>query len=386
MSAFRPLYVLESINKKIALLELLFLYFFLYDGMQINNNKLFSWMNIAIGCSVKNKKLVTERLDQLKVESGLSDKHFKSTLASITGKTPRTIRRWYSLENNIHESDIDRIAKHFGKHVHWLRYGDRRNISTAVDQIMSSDHFGAIVLKDDQVEEVNFKLTEMMGLFDKDISKENICDYILNLQSDETIQQCKLGQEHAITHGAHVDQMIMVLGDDKKHFIEATILHLNNNRILRILFDKGLVESPADELPSTPSQTNSDEESKLNILFVDDDIALCQLYNSMLSIHNYNLTAYTNSLQAFNEYRKNHEHYDLLISDIIMPDMTGDKLAAECRKITPDLPVILCSGYADHLNKSTAEEFEVSHYLQKPIDSSKLLSILDKISQSLPLT
>lgn len=343
-------------------------------------------MDIYIGRSVKNKKLVTERLDQLKLESGLSDKHFKSTLASITGKTPRTIRRWYSLENNIHESDIERIAKYFGKHVHWLRYGDRRNASTAADQIMSSDHFGAIILIDGHAEEVNFKLTEMMGLLDKDISKENICDYILNLQSAETIQQCKLGQEHAITHGTHVDQIIMVLGDDKKHFIEATTLHLNNSRILRILFDKGLVESPTDILLNSSTQTDSYEDSKLNILFVDDDIALCQLYNSLLSIHNYNLTAYTNSLQALNEYRKNHEHYDLLISDIIMPGMTGDKLAAECRKITPNLPVILCSGYADHLNKSTAEEFEVSHYLQKPIDSSKLLSILEKISQSLPVS
>ncbi len=341
-------------------------------------------MNIFIGRSVKNKKLVTERLEQLKVESGLSEKHFKNTLATITGKTPRTIRRWYSLENNIHESDIERIAKYFGKHVHWLRYGDRRSVSTAVDQIMSSDHFGAIVLKDDQVEEVNFKLTEMMGLFDKDINKENICDYILHSQSDETIQQCKLGQEQAITHGAHVDEMIMVLGDDKKHFIEATTLHLNNSRILRILFDKGLVESPVDKLPNTPAQTDCDNENKLNILFVDDDIAVCQLYNSMLSIHNYNLTTYTNSLQALNEYRKNHQHYDLLMSDMIMPDMTGDKLSAECRKVTPDLPVILCSGYADHLNKSTAEEFEVSHYLQKPIDSTKLLSILEKISQALP--
>lgn len=386
MSAFRPLYVLESINKKIVLLEFLFLYFFLYDGMQLNNNKLFSWMMFSIGSSVKNKKLVTERLEQLKVESGLSDKHFKNTLATITGKTPRTIRRWYSLENNIHESDIERIAKYFGKHVHWLRYGDRRSVSTAVDQIMSSDHFGAIVLKDDQAEEVNFKLTEMMGLFDKDISKENICDYILNLQSDETVQQCKLGQEHAITHGAHVDQLIMVLGDDNKHYIEATTLHLNNSRVLRILFDKGLVESPVDDLLSTSNKTDNDKENKLNILFVDDDIAICQLYNSMLSIHNYNLTAYTNSLQALNEYRKNHEQYDLLISDIIMPDLTGDKLAFECRKITPDLPVILCSGYADHLNKSTAEEFEVSHYLQKPIDSTELLSILEKISQSMALT
>ena len=100
---------------------------------------------------MNNKKLIIDRLHQLKIESGLSDKDFKNTLASITGKTPRTIRRWFSLENNVHELDIERIAKYFGKHAHWLRYGDRRNVSTAVDQIMSSNHFGAVILKDDKV-------------------------------------------------------------------------------------------------------------------------------------------------------------------------------------------------------------------------------------------
>jgi len=69
----------------------------------------------------------------------------------------------------------------------------------------------------------------------------------------------------------------------------------------------------------------------------------------------------------------------LLISDIIMPDMTGDKLADECRKINPDIPVILCTGYADNLNKSSAEEFGVSHYLQKPVESSQLLELINKL-------
>lgn len=324
------------------------------------------------------KKSVTDRLDQIKIESGLSDKNFKSALATITGKTPRTIRRWFSHENNIHDSDIECIAKHFGKHAHWLRYGDRGHISTAVDQIMSSDHFGAIILKNDQVEEVNFKLIEMMDLADKDIKQESICDYILHSQTDETILQCKLSQEHALNHGAHVEQMIMFLGDKKRHFIESTTLHLNSNRILRILCDKGLVEPSTEQRSNTHTEKNI-KTNELNILFVDDDIANCQLYNNMLAIHNCNVKIYTNSIQALNEFRKNDGHYDLLISDIIMPDMTGDKLAAECRKTKPNLPVILCSGYADHLNKSTAEEFDVSYFLQKPIDTTELLNILETI-------
>ena len=331
---------------------------------------------------MNNKKLIIERLDQLKVESGLSDKSFKNTLASLTGKTPRTVRRWYSFESNIHENDIDRIAKFFGKHVHWLRYGDsdREQISTAVDQIMYSDHFAAIVFKDDKVEEANFKFIEMMDLADKNIPKQDYCEYVLKSQSEETAKKCKHGHDKAIEQGACVDQMIMTLGDEKKHHVESTTLHLNNNRTLRILFDKGLVSQSGDQtgdqnITKKACQTN---QKKLNILFVDDDLSNCQLYNSMLSIHCCDVKTFNNSLHALHEFKLNHQDYDLIISDIIMPDMTGDKLAEECRLIRPDIPVILCSGYADHLNKSTAEEFGVSYYLQKPIDSSELLHLLEK--------
>ena len=330
---------------------------------------------------MNNKKSIIERLEQLKVESGLSDKSFKNTLASLTGKTPRTIRRWYSFESNIHESDIERIAKFFGKHVHWLRYGDRDQVSTAVDQIMYSDHFGAIIFKDEKVEEVNFKFIDMMNLADKDIPKQDFCDYVLQSQSEETAKKCKDGHDKAIEHGAFVDQMKMILGDNQEHHVESTTPHLNNNRILRILFDKGLTNQASDQHQRHANKSKAcvSDKKKLNILFVDDDMSNCQLYNSMLSIHCCDVNTFNNSLHALHEFKQNHQKYDLVISDIIMPDMTGDKLAEECRQIRPDIPVILCSGYADNLNKSTAEEFGVSHYLQKPIDSSELLRLLDKL-------
>ena len=330
---------------------------------------------------MNNKKIIIERLEQLKVESGLSDKSFKNALSSVTGKTPRTIRRWYSFESNIHENDIDRIAKYFGKHAHWLRYGDRNHVSTAVDQIMSSDHFGAVILKDEKVEEANFKFMDMMNLSFDSINKQDICEHILNAQSNDTAKKCKNGNEKAIEMGAFVDQLIMTLGDNLEHHIESTTLHLNNNRLLRILFDKGLTSQTDKQNPHKTDKAKNchTDKKKLNILFVDDDTSNCQLYNSMLSIHCCDVNTFNNSLHALNDFKQHADNYDLLISDIIMPDMTGDKLAEECRKIRPEIPVILCSGYADHLNKSTAEEFGVSYYLQKPVDSSELLRLLDKL-------
>lgn len=330
---------------------------------------------------MNNKKSIIDRLESLKIESGLSDKVFKDTLSSVTGKTPRTIRRWFSLESSIHEVDIERISKYFGKHVHWLRYGENSHASTAVDQIMYSDHFGAVILKDNKVEEVNFKFIEMMDLSETEVQRQDICDYVLQFQPDETVTQCKTGNDNATKNGASIDHLMMILGDGKMHHIESTSLNLNHGRILRILFDKGLADNVDDATQARHSKQNSEAKDQqcLRILFVDDDITNCQLYNSMLSIHSCNVNTFNNSLHALKEFKQNHSNYDLLISDIIMPDMTGDKLADECRKINPDIPVILCTGYADNLNKSSAEEFGVSHYLQKPVDSSELLELINKL-------
>lgn len=327
---------------------------------------------------MNNKKSVIDRLDQLKVESGLSDKAFKQTLSSITGKNPRTIRRWFALESNIHENDIELIAQHFGKHVHWLRYGDRANVLTAVDQIMSSDHFGVVIIKDGKAEETNFKFTEMMDLYDKDIPKENICDYILNKQSQTTANGCLSSIERAITHGVHVDNMVMLFGDSKHHNIESTTINLNNNRVLKIILDKGAINNSTDKtLDECSSQKTRDTSTGLNILFVDDDAIQCKLYSKMLSVHDCEVTTFNSSLQALKEFENNHQLYDIVISDIIMPDLTGDKLAEACRRIKPEIPIILLSGYAEHLNKSTAKEFGVSHYLQKPVNSAELLNLLN---------
>lgn len=334
-----------------------------------------------MGHPVNNKKSIVERLDLLQIESGLSEKAFKNTLATITGKTPRTIRRWYSLESNIHENDIELISKYFGEHTHWLRYGNQNDQLTAVDQIMNSDHFGAVILKNDKVEEVNFKFLEMMNINENDIRKQDICDHILQFQTEETVSKCKKGHDNAITKGANIDRLMMVLGDGQQHYIESTTLNINNGRVLRILFDQGFVKD-AEKIQQDSTKTSLTKKGNhksLKILFVDDDITNCQLYNSMLSIHGYQVNAFNSSLHALNEFRQHHQNYDLIIADVIMPDMTGDELVNACREIRSDMPVILCSGYAEHLNKSTAEEFGVSHFLQKPIDSNELLKLLETL-------
>jgi len=187
------------------------------------------------------KKQVIDRLNVLQEESGLSKQEFKKTLAKVTGKTPRTLRRWFALETIIQEADIKKIATHFGLHENWLKFGDKDHHESLIDQIMTSNHFGAVIIKDKITEKVNHKFIDMMALDTADINEAQICEYILNNQSDETNGLCEISIQLAERGGSHHLTMVMVLGDNKQHTVDVTTLNLNHGRFLRIIVDKGLV-------------------------------------------------------------------------------------------------------------------------------------------------
>ena len=189
---------------------------------------------------MRRKKEVIERLQMLQRQTNLSTQEFKRTLASITGKTPRTLRRWFALENDIQDSDLRKIASHFGHHENWLKYGDDQQ-EPIFDQIMSSNHFGAVVMKNNEAERMNHKFIEMMNLIPEEFHEGGICEYILSFQPDETVELCHIASQLAEQRGAHHLTMIMILGDRKQHSVELTSLKLNNDRILTIIVDKGLV-------------------------------------------------------------------------------------------------------------------------------------------------
>ena len=188
-----------------------------------------------------DKKQVVDRLYLLQVESGLSKQEFKKTLAKITGKTPRTLRRWFALETIIQEADIKKIASHFGLHENWLKFGDKNHHESLIDQIMTSNHFGAVIVKNKITEKVNHKFIEMMALDLDDIDETKACEYILSYQSEETNGLCEISTQLAERSGSHHLTMVMILGDQKQHSVDVTTLNLNHGRILRILADKGLV-------------------------------------------------------------------------------------------------------------------------------------------------
>ena len=99
----------------------------------------------------------------------------------------------------------------------------------------------------------------------------------------------------------------------------------------------------------------------------------------MLQSLGYKVTSFSNSIEAFNEFEKKTEGFDLVITDITMPKMTGIELAQKILSLKADMPVVVCTGYSDQINKEKAESLGIKGYLLKPVSKVELAHLIRDI-------
>lgn len=115
------------------------------------------------------------------------------------------------------------------------------------------------------------------------------------------------------------------------------------------------------------------------ILFVDDEQALVDIGKRMLEHLGYKVTTRTSSLEALELFRARPDRFDLVITDMTMPNMTGEKLARELMRICPDIPVILCTGFSERITKEKAKEMGIRAFAMKPLVLRSLAGIIRKV-------
>jgi CheY-like chemotaxis protein/anti-sigma regulatory factor (Ser/Thr protein kinase) len=113
---------------------------------------------------------------------------------------------------------------------------------------------------------------------------------------------------------------------------------------------------PAESLPT------GDER----ILFVDDENALVDLGRQMLESLGYDVVARASSLEALETFRVQPDAFDLVITDLTMPALTGIDLAKELMAIRPDVPIILCTGFSELINGKQVKEAGIREFVMKP--------------------
>ncbi len=115
------------------------------------------------------------------------------------------------------------------------------------------------------------------------------------------------------------------------------------------------------------------------ILFVDDEQALAELGSQMLSRLGYKVEIRTGAQDALAAFAHHPEKYDMVITDLTMPHMTGDVLVRKLLGMRPDLPVILCTGYSDRMSQAKAHQLGVAAYLLKPLSVKELATTVRQV-------
>jgi len=116
------------------------------------------------------------------------------------------------------------------------------------------------------------------------------------------------------------------------------------------------------------------------ILIIDDNEAVAEYFSELLKSNGFNTTVFNCSEKALAYCKSNLHRYQLVISDIRMPNINGDQLAKEILRLNPNMPIILCSGYMDHISRKQLLDIGIKDFMEKPINSSKLLTTIGELN------
>lgn len=141
-------------------------------------------------------------------------------------------------------------------------------------------------------------------------------------------------------------------------------------------------------LKTESNKIRSQEKKILNmqgserILLVDDEKSIIKLGVRVLQNAGYHVTGINDSTDALNLFISSPNDFDLVITDMAMPGMVGSELSKKILTIRPDIPIIICSGYSEKLEKEKAKVLNVAAYLDKPLDVESLVKNIREVLDS----
>jgi CheY-like chemotaxis protein len=139
---------------------------------------------------------------------------------------------------------------------------------------------------------------------------------------------------------------------------------------------------PALDCVTPPVERGEPAESlrgSERILFVDDEAALVEIAREALEELGYRVTAMTNPVEALERLRSDALAFDVLITDLTMPRLTGLQLAREARRIRADMPMILCTGYRQVAKPEDIEAAGIGSIILKPATPKDLAQALRRL-------
>ena len=123
----------------------------------------------------------------------------------------------------------------------------------------------------------------------------------------------------------------------------------------------------------------AETDSHPEILLVDDEQYIISFGRKLFKHLGYDVTVCRSSIEALALVKKDPVRFDLVFTDLSMPKLTGDKLAAEILRIRPEMPVIVFTGYSEQLSAEDAEAIGIKALLYKPLNTSELARVVRRV-------
>ncbi len=115
------------------------------------------------------------------------------------------------------------------------------------------------------------------------------------------------------------------------------------------------------------------------IMLVDDEPAILYTLKRILTSQGYDVLTFDNGESALQAFAHNPTGFDLIITDMTMPQMTGAKLSREMLKISEKIPIIMCTGYHETFSEKEAFKVGIKRFLHKPILSTELSKVIREL-------
>lgn len=118
------------------------------------------------------------------------------------------------------------------------------------------------------------------------------------------------------------------------------------------------------------------------VLIVDDERINTEFLEELMDETGYQHQSFTDSIEALDDFVSYPDKYHMILTDQTMPRMTGDQLVKAVREISPDIPIIMMSGYDTKINMDNAHEFGVDYFIQKPVSIEELTQVMNQLLEN----
>lgn len=151
---------------------------------------------------------------------------------------------------------------------------------------------------------------------------------------------------------------------------------MRSKDVIRQLVDVNKQNNERVLLAHVPAEIKPDVTGQLRILLVEDQLEVGSIVKKLLEVNGFHVNSFNDPLETLAYIRLAPESFDLLLTDLNMPALSGRELAHALMEINPAIPVIICSGYGDHSILSEKGLENVRDCLSKPLTSIELTNAI----------